>query len=87
MKMVWCCQLNQKTAAIAKAIEVPDDVQKALKKDKKAVEIFNAFAPSHKKEYLQWITEAKTEPTRNKRIETMIEWLKEGKSRNWKYER
>lgn len=78
---------KSKTAAIAKAIEVPDDVQKALKKDKKAVEIFNAFAPSHKKEYLQWITEAKTEPTRNKRIETMIEWLKEGKSRNWKYER
>ncbi|MFT3947689.1 MAG: YdeI/OmpD-associated family protein [Agriterribacter sp.] len=71
----------------ATPVEVPGDVQKALQKNKKAVEVFNAFAPSHRKEYLQWITEAKTEPTRNKRIETMIEWLKEGKSRNWKYEK
>ncbi|MFT3748012.1 MAG: YdeI/OmpD-associated family protein [Agriterribacter sp.] len=71
----------------ATPFEVPDDVQKALQKNKKALEVFNAFAPSHRKEYMQWITEAKTAPTRNKRIETMIDWLKEGKSRNWKYER
>lgn len=70
-----------------KDVEVPEYVQKALKEDKKALEVFSAFAPSHKKEYLQWITEAKTEPTRNKRIETMMGWLKEGKSRNWKYEK
>lgn len=75
-----------RSAVPSKPIEVPDDVQKTLKKDKKANEVFNAFPPSHKKEYLQWITEAKTAPTRNKRIETMLEWLKEGKGRNWKYE-
>ncbi|PVD52933.1 hypothetical protein DC498_06070 [Terrimonas sp.] len=81
-------QLPSKTKTkLAAPLEVPDDVQKALQKHKKALEAFNAFAPSHRKEYLQWITEAKTAPTRNKRIETMIEWLKEGKSRNWKYER
>lgn len=78
---------KKKATVSATSIEVPDDVQKALKKNKKVSEVFFAFAPSHKKEYLQWINEAKTEPTRNKRIETMIEWLKEGKSRNWKYER
>ena len=78
---------KSKAVVAAKSLVVPDYVQRALKKDKKAMEVFNAFAPSHRKEYLQWITEAKTEPTRNKRIETMIGWLKEGKSRNWKYER
>ena len=45
------------------------------------------FSYSHRKEYIQWITEAKSEETRNKRINTAIEWLTEGKSRNWKYER
>jgi len=48
---------------------------------------FDAFSPSHRREYIEWITEAKTENTRNKRIQTMLEWLLEGKSRNWKYER
>jgi uncharacterized protein YdeI (YjbR/CyaY-like superfamily) len=82
-------QLPSKTKSTlaAKVIEVPDDVQKALQKNKKAQAVFDAFAPSHRKEYLQWILEAKTEPTRNKRIETMIAWLQEGKSRNWKYEK
>ncbi|HWY11754.1 MAG TPA: YdeI/OmpD-associated family protein, partial [Bacteroidia bacterium] len=40
---------------------------------------------SHKKEYVQWVTEAKTEETRNKRLKTMVEWLSQGKIRNWKY--
>ncbi|MEO7266129.1 MAG: YdeI/OmpD-associated family protein, partial [Ferruginibacter sp.] len=44
-------------------------------------------AYSHKKEYLQWITEAKTEDTRNKRMATAIEWIAEGKGRNWKYQK
>jgi uncharacterized protein YdeI (YjbR/CyaY-like superfamily) len=65
---------------------IPDYVTKALKKDKKALATFEAFAPSHRKEYVEWITEAKTEETRNKRIATMMELLAEGKSRNWKYQ-
>lgn len=52
----------------------------------KQAEKFDALSPSHRKEYFAWINEAKTEATRIKRIETMMEWLLEGKSRNWKYE-
>lgn len=64
---------------------VPDYFIKALKKNKTAFKTFENFSPSHKKEYIEWITEAKTEETRNRRIITAIEWMTEGKSRNWKY--
>jgi len=64
---------------------IPDYITKSLKKNKKAKEVFENFSNSHKKEYVEWITEAKTEATREKRIATMLEWLEEGKSRNWKY--
>ena len=47
---------------------------------------FDAFSPSHRREYVEWITEAKTDATRQKRMATAVEWLAEGKSRNWKYE-
>ena len=52
---------------------------------KKARIIFESFSPSHKREYLEWITDAKTETTRNKRIAQSVEWISEGKSRNWQY--
>lgn len=68
-----------------KEITVSDYFKRALGKNKKALQIFEAWAYSHKKEYVEWITEAKTEETRNKRIATAIEWITEGKSRNWKY--
>jgi uncharacterized protein YdeI (YjbR/CyaY-like superfamily) len=64
---------------------VPDDLTAALQKNKKALATFEGFSPSHKREYIEWITEAKTEATRSRRLETTIEWLKEGKPRNWKY--
>ena len=66
-------------------IKTPDYFMTALKKNKKALETFQNFSASHVREYVEWITEAKTEATRNKRIETALEWLSEGKSRNWKY--
>lgn len=53
----------------------------------KQAEKFDAFSPSHRNEYIAWITEAKTDATRIKRIETMMEWILDGKSRNWKYEK
>ncbi len=56
-----------------------------MNKNKKALQIFTAFPYSHKKEYVQWITEAKTEITKNKRIATAVEMIAENKSRNWKY--
>lgn len=69
----------------AKEIEVPADLIKALNKVKEAKRTFEGFSYSHRKEYVEWITEAKTEATRQKRIDTTIEWLSEGKSKNWKY--
>jgi uncharacterized protein YdeI (YjbR/CyaY-like superfamily) len=70
-----------------KKLKVPDEILRALKKNKKARDTFEKFSYSHKKEYIEWITEAKTEETRSKRISTMLEWLSEGKPRNWKYMR
>jgi uncharacterized protein YdeI (YjbR/CyaY-like superfamily) len=68
-----------------KEIEIPAGLQNELKKNKDASTIFNNFSPTHKREYIEWINEAKTEATIMKRIETTIEWIMEGKSRNWKY--
>lgn len=78
-----------KKAPPQKAVElpVPDALKKALAKNKTARAAFEKFPPSHRKEYIQWITDAKTPATRDKRIATTLEWLTEGKSRNWKYER
>lgn len=64
---------------------IPDYLLNALKNNKIASVTFNSFSPSHKREYVEWITEAKTEVTRNKRLVTALEWMTEGKSRNWKY--
>jgi len=71
----------------SKTIDTPDYLAKALKKNKTAYEIFENFAYSHRKEYIQWFEEAKTDETRNKRIAQAIEWIAEGKGRNWKYEK
>ncbi len=68
-----------------KEIVVPDALAAALKKNRKARETFEAFSPSHKREYAQWIAEAKGEDTRTRRVEAAIEWMADGKPRNWKY--
>ncbi|MEW6653263.1 MAG: YdeI/OmpD-associated family protein [Bacteroidota bacterium] len=70
-----------------KELVVPDYFTKALKKNKKSLETFNNFSYSKRKDYVEWITGAKTEETRSKRMATAIEWLADGKSRNWKYEK
>jgi uncharacterized protein YdeI (YjbR/CyaY-like superfamily) len=86
-------ELNEKGIKVAKKpvdrkqLVVPADLTKALSKNKAAKSAFDKFSYSHKKEYVQWIEEAKTEPTRNKRLATTVEWLSEGKSKNWKYEK
>jgi uncharacterized protein YdeI (YjbR/CyaY-like superfamily) len=73
--------------AAAKALRVPADLAAALKKNKKAQAAFLAFSTSHKREYIEWITEAKTSDTRARRLQTALEWMGEGKPRNWKYMR
>ncbi len=68
-----------------KEIEMPAEFEAALNKNKKALATFSNLSPSHKHEYLEWITEAKTGDTKNKRITSTIELLSDGKSRHWKY--
>ncbi|MEP6769269.1 MAG: YdeI/OmpD-associated family protein [Acidobacteriota bacterium] len=72
--------------APAKALAVPDDLAAGLKKNKAARATFDKMSPSRRKEYVEWIMEAKREETRQKRLATALEWLAEGKPRNWKYE-
>jgi len=63
----------------------PDDLKSALAKNRKARANFDAFTPGNKREYVDWITEAKRAETRSKRVAQAVEWIAEGKSRNWKY--
>jgi uncharacterized protein YdeI (YjbR/CyaY-like superfamily) len=63
----------------------PEYFMAALKQNGSALTTFEGFSPSHKREYIQWVTEAKGEDTRKRRLETAIEWMSEGKPRNWKY--
>lgn len=78
-------KLPPKIKSAITELEVPEFFSKALRKNKKALKTFEEFSNSNKKEYLSWVTEAKTETTRNSRLETAIEWMSEGKIRNWKY--
>ena len=67
--------------------KLPTDLKNALAKNKKAMATYEGFSPSHKREYVEWITEAKTDETRLKRVATAVEWMSGGKTRMWKYER
>lgn len=72
---------------VRKELVIPEYFLKVLKKNEVALKTFMDFSYPHKKEYLEWITEAKKEETREKRIYAAIKWLSEGKGRNWKYEK
>jgi len=71
----------------SRTLTIPPDLKKALAKNKKANTQFAAFSYSKKKEYVEWVTGAKAAETRQRRLDTAIAWIAEGKSRNWKYER
>lgn len=75
----------RKATAPKPPAEAPADLLAALKRNAKARKTFEAFAPSHRREYIEWITEAKRAETREKRIAQAVEWMAEGKPRNWKY--
>ena len=66
-------------------VRPPDDLRKALGNNAKAMATFAAFRPSQKREYVEWITEAKQAATRDRRLATAVAWMAEGKERNWKY--
>lgn len=68
-----------------KEIAVPDYFMKAISKNKKALQHFENFSYSNKKEYVEWIAGIKSEETKMKNIATAVEWISEGKIKNWKY--
>ena len=68
-----------------KVLEIPGYFISALQTAPQSLEKFNSFSYSHQKEYVEWVTEAKTEATREKRLATTLQWLAEGKTRMWKY--
>ncbi len=69
-----------------KEARVPSDLAEALRVNAMAARTFSNFSPSHRREYVEWIEEAKRSETRQKRLASTVAWLGEGKSRNWKYE-
>ncbi|REC48857.1 YdeI/OmpD-associated family protein [Chryseobacterium pennipullorum] len=79
--------IMKKAAPSKTEMEVPDYFQAALQGEPGALDVFQKASPSFRKEYITWITEAKTEATRNKRMEQALEWIAEKKGRNWKYEK
>jgi uncharacterized protein YdeI (YjbR/CyaY-like superfamily) len=68
------------------SLPMPAPFAAALARNRRARATFDALSPSCRREYLEWIVEAKRDETRARRIATSIEWLAEGKKRNWKYE-
>jgi len=69
-----------------KPIAMHPDFEKALARDAKARANFDAFSPSGQREYLEWISDAKQDATRERRITTAVAWIAQGKPRNWKYQ-
>jgi uncharacterized protein YdeI (YjbR/CyaY-like superfamily) len=69
------------------ASEIHPDFAAALDRAPAAKATFDSFPPGQRREYVDWIAEAKQDATRQKRIATAVEWLSEGKRRNWKYEK
>jgi uncharacterized protein YdeI (YjbR/CyaY-like superfamily) len=72
--------------SVKPAAEVPSELSAALKKNKAAAKVFAAFSPSCKREYADWIADAKRPETKEKRVAQAVDWIAEGKQRNWKYQ-
>lgn len=67
-------------------LDVPDDLRKALARNAPARRAFDGFSPSHQREYVEWLVEAKRDETRARRLAQTLEWLAAGKTRHWKYQ-
>jgi uncharacterized protein YdeI (YjbR/CyaY-like superfamily) len=87
-------QLNDGAVKVPKAakssktkapLRTPPSLSRALARNAKAKATYDGFSPSHKREYVEWIAEAKSDETRDRRIEQALGWMAEGKPRNWKY--
>jgi len=71
----------------ARSVRAPADLLAALRNNPDARTAYEEMSPSHKREYIEWITEAKRDETRKQRVATAVEWMAEGRIRNWKYVR
>jgi hypothetical protein len=78
-------KVPKRAAKAKKPLEMLDFFMAAIRKNKKALAAFEKFSPSHQREYIEWIVEAKSDDTRARRAAQAVEWMAEGKSRNWKY--
>jgi uncharacterized protein YdeI (YjbR/CyaY-like superfamily) len=78
--------ISARPKVVKAAVKTPPEFDAALKKNKQAAARFAALSASCKREYVEWIAEAKRQETREKRIATAVEWIAEGKQRNWKYQ-
>lgn len=72
---------------VRSVLKTPPDFNRSLSKNKKAAAVFAAFSPSCRREYIEWIVSAKRPETREQRITTAVEWIAEGKQRQWKYQK
>ena len=76
---------SRRRGGVNRQLAVPPDLKSAMAKNAKARKTFEDFSYSHKKEYVEWITGAKRDETRKKRLKTTIQWLAQGKPQNWCY--
>jgi uncharacterized protein YdeI (YjbR/CyaY-like superfamily) len=66
-------------------LEVPEDLARALADAPDAARTFESLSPSHRREYVEWINEAKRDATRERRLRRAVDWMAQGKTRNWRY--
>jgi uncharacterized protein YdeI (YjbR/CyaY-like superfamily) len=71
----------------SRSVRAPADLLAALRNNARARAAYDQLSPSHKREYIEWITEAQRDETRRRRVATAVEWIAEGRIRNWKYVR
>ena len=71
----------------SRSVRAPADLLAALRNNPRARAAYDAMSPSHKREYIEWITEAKRDETRKRRVATAVEWMADGRIRNWRYVR
>ena len=70
-----------------KPLAMPKDFMAAISTNRRALATYEAFSPSNQRDYIEWITDAKGDDTRDRRMSQAVEWMAEGKPRNWKYMR
>jgi len=78
--------IDRPKKSVGRTVRVPAELVAALKKNKLAAKAFASFSPSCKREYAEWITEAKRPEAKQKRLNQSIDWIAQGKTRHWKYQ-